>query len=45
MLVLQITHHIQFEHVEHYIEATLKNAKETRKEVVNVRFDLLRKGI
>ena len=42
MLVMQITHHIKPEHVEHYIEATLKNAEETRKESGNVRFDLLK---
>lgn len=42
MLVIQITHHIKPEHVERYIEATLKNAHETRKEPGNIRFDLLR---
>ena len=42
MLVMQITHHIRPEHVEHYIEATLKNAEETRKEPGNIRFDLLK---
>ena len=42
MLVLQITHHIKPEHVEKYIEATLKNAEETRKEPGNIRFDLLK---
>ena len=42
MLVMQITHHIKPEHVDHYIEATLKNAEETRKESGNVRFDLLK---
>lgn len=42
MLVLQITHHIKPEYVDKYIEATLKNAEETRKELGNVRFDLLK---
>ena len=42
MVVVQITHHIKPEHVEQYIEATLKNAEETRKEVGNVRFDVLK---
>ena len=42
MLVIQITHHIKPEHVERYIEATLKNAHETRKELGNIRFDLLK---
>ena len=42
MLVMQITHHIKPEHVALYIEATLKNAEETRKESGNVRFDLLK---
>ena len=42
MLVIQITHHIKPEHVEHYIEATLKNAHETKKEPGNIRFDLLK---
>ena len=42
MLVVQITHHIKPEHVERYIDATLKNAHETRKEPGNVRFDVLK---
>lgn len=42
MVVMQITHHIKPEHVELYTEATLANARATRKESGNVRFDLLR---
>ena len=42
MLVVQITHHIKPEHVERYIEATLNNAHETRKEHGNIRFDVLK---
>ena len=42
MLVMQITHHIKPEYVEHYLEATLKNAHETQKEPGNIRFDLLK---
>ena len=42
MVVIQITHTILAEHVDRYIEATLANAEETRKESGNIRFDLLR---
>lgn len=42
MVVMQITHRILPEHVEHYVEATLANAHATRQEPGNVRFDLLR---
>ena len=42
MIVIQITHHILPEHVDRYIEATMANAQATRREVGNVRFDVLR---
>ena len=42
MVVIQITHIILPEHVERYINATLANAEQTRKEPGNIRFDLLR---
>ena len=39
---MQITHYIKPEHVDHYVQATLKNAHETKKEPGNIRFDLLK---
>ena len=41
MIVIQITHHILPEYVDLYIKATVENAKSTRKEPGNVRFDVL----
>jgi len=42
MIVVQITHRIIPEHVDRYVEATIANANETRKEPGNIRFDVLR---
>lgn len=42
MIVMQITHRVQAEQVERYVEATMKNAAATRQEAGNVRFDVLR---
>lgn len=41
MIVIQITHKILPECVEHYVEATLANAHATLQEDGNIRFDLL----
>jgi len=41
MVVIQITHHILPEHVDLYLKATLENAKATREEPGNIRFDVL----
>ena len=42
MIIVQITQHIKAEHVDRYLEATLANARETRREPGNIRFDVLR---
>ena len=41
MVVVQITHKILLEFLERYLEATLANARATRQEQGNIRFDLL----
>ena len=41
MVVMQITHQIQPEYVEHYIKVTRANAQATQQEAGNIRFDLL----
>jgi autoinducer 2-degrading protein len=42
MVVLWIEHRVHAERVEAYLEATLANARTTRGEPGNVRFDVLR---
>lgn len=41
MYVVCVTVHVAPEHVESFIQATLENARESRKEPGNVRFDVL----
>ena len=41
MYVVSVTVHVKPESVEQFIEATLDNARNTRKEAGNVRFDVL----
>ncbi|MGC8834609.1 MAG: antibiotic biosynthesis monooxygenase [Armatimonadota bacterium] len=41
MYVVCVTVHVKPEHVSDFIEATLENARNTRKEPGNVRFDVL----
>jgi|YelNatPaOPRAMG01_1025707.scaffolds.fasta_scaffold329501_1 autoinducer 2-degrading protein len=40
--VVSVTVHVKPEHVDDFIAATLENARNTRKEPGNVRFDVLR---
>ena len=42
MYVVSVTVHVKPEHVEPFIQATLDNARHTRHEPGNVRFDVLR---
>lgn len=42
MYVVCVTVYVKPEHVDEFIEATLENARNTRTESTNVRFDLLR---
>ncbi|MEC8381766.1 MAG: putative quinol monooxygenase [Myxococcota bacterium] len=42
MVIIQITHTILPEHVDLYVKATLANAKNTRQEPGNIRFDFLK---
>ncbi|PYM05267.1 MAG: antibiotic biosynthesis monooxygenase [Candidatus Rokuibacteriota bacterium] len=42
MYVVCVSVHVTNEHVDHFIEATLENARNTRNEPGNVRFDVLR---
>ena len=42
MIVVQITHHIHPEYIDRYLKATSDNARATRLEVGNLRFDVLR---
>ena len=42
MYVAAVTIHVKSESVEPFIEATLANARSTRQEAGNVRFDVLR---
>lgn len=42
MYVVCVSIHVKGEHVESFVEATLENARNTRHEPGNVRFDVLR---
>jgi len=42
MFVVCVTVHVKMGHVQDFIEATLDNARHTRREPGNVRFDVLR---
>ena len=42
MYVVSVTVHVKPEHIEPFIQATLDNARHTRHEPGNVRFDVLR---
>ena len=42
MVVVQVTHRIHPEHIDRYRTATSENARATRQEIGNVRFDVLR---
>lgn len=42
MYVVCVTIHVKPEHCEEFIAATLENARQTRREPGNVRFDVLR---
>jgi autoinducer 2-degrading protein len=42
MYVVAVTIFVKGEHVEQFVEATLDNARSTRREPGNVRFDVLR---
>ena len=42
MYVVSVTIHVKPEAVDAFVEATLDNARNTRKEPLNVRFDVLR---
>lgn len=42
MYVVSVTVFVEDEHVQEFIEATLRNARKTREEPGNVRFDVLR---
>jgi autoinducer 2-degrading protein len=41
MYVVCVTVHVTSEHVDSFIQATLENARQSRKEPGNVRFDVL----
>ncbi|MBN2329780.1 MAG: antibiotic biosynthesis monooxygenase [Candidatus Omnitrophica bacterium] len=41
MYVVCVTIHVKSEHVDPFIQATLENARQTRKEPGNIRFDVL----
>jgi len=41
MYVVCVTVHVTPQHVQHFIQATLENARESRKEPGNARFDVL----
>jgi len=42
MYVVCVTAHVKPEHAQQFLEATLENARQTRTEPGNVRFDVLR---
>ena len=41
MFVVSVTVHVKQPHVQEFIQATLENARQTRQEPGNVRFDVL----